>query len=120
MIQPGKVLRDATVLLVGGTLVAALVGGFSASLGFAAAGAITVANLFTIRILVQKLLSERRAPWVMPALIGKTVVIAAVASWLLTLFPLVAVLSGFGVGLIAITLRGVQGLFSPALIEGEA
>ncbi len=120
MTTPGTLLRDAAALLAVGMLVAAWSGGLGASLGFAASGALTVANLVAITVVVKKLLSGAAPMWVVPVLIGKTALIALFVGWLLTVFPVAAVLSGFGVGLFAITLRGVSGLSTPALAEGEA
>jgi len=113
-------IRDSAVLLLMSTAAAFILQGASWAIPFALAGVVAIANLYLITLLTRKLIvppeqretagGSRMALGMLIKFTGTSIALVA----LIANFEVAPVLFGFGVVMLAITFRGVLGLFLPA------
>jgi len=113
-------IRDSAILLLLTAAGAFILKGAAWAIPFALAGVVAIANLYLITLLTRKLIvppEQQESAGGGRMALGMLIKFAGTAIALVALvsnFEVAPVLFGFGVVVIAITVRGVLGLFLPA------
>jgi len=118
--SPRTLLRDSAILLILSTAAAFVLKGAGWALPFALSGVVAIANLYLLSLLTRNLVDlsakgegGNGMRLALGMIVKLTITVAALVVLIAT-FDVGPVLFGFGVVLIAITARGVLGLFLPA------